>query len=142
MKKKIVLYISLLFIGFVFFFLRDREKIVVFSCPDDCEIGCLIGHFVELDFINQLLLPVLYERTDCFDGAQLKLIRSLSDDLNLEAKSSIGSWRMENCIVHYNKYGFIDDIYILGDNGYYFHSVSQKVSAKTKRKLKVTDLIK
>lgn len=142
MKKMIVLSISLLLIGFVCFFLRDREKIVVFSCPDDCEIGCLTGHFVEIEFINQLLLPVLYDRTDCFDDAQLKPIQSLSEDLNLDAKSSIGSWRMENCIVHYNCYGIIDDIYILGDSGYYFHSVCHNVSVECKRTLKVTDLIK
>ena len=82
MKKMIVLSISLLLIVFVCFFLRDRDKIVVFSCPDDCEIGCLSGHFVEIEFINQLLLPVLYDRTDCFDDAQLKPIQSLSEDLN------------------------------------------------------------
>ncbi|MCQ2230458.1 MAG: hypothetical protein MJZ30_01205 [Paludibacteraceae bacterium] len=142
MKKMIVLSISLLLGVFVYFFLRDREKIIVFSCPDDCEIGCLTGHFVELEFINKLLLPVLYNRTDCFDGAQLKPILSLSDDLNLDAKSSLGSWRMDSCIVRYNKFGFIDDIYILGNKGYYFHSVYQKVSAETKRKLNVMDLMK
>lgn len=141
MKKMIALFISLL-VGFVYLFFRDREKIVVFSCPEDCELGCFMGHFVEFEFINQLFLPIVYEKTDSFEGLQLESIQSLSDDLDLEKKSSLGSWRMESCVVHYNKFGFVDDIYILGNSGYYFHSVYHKVSVTSKRKLKVNDLVK
>ncbi|MBE6328929.1 MAG: hypothetical protein E7072_02265 [Bacteroidales bacterium] len=100
------------------------------------------GQFVEIEFINQLFLPIVFEKTDSFKGLQLESIQSLSDDLDLETKASLGSWRMESCIVHYNKFGFIDDIYVLGNSGYYFHSVYHEVSVTSKRELKVIDLIK
>ena len=140
MKKMIALSICLL-VSFVYLFFLDRDKIVVFSCPEDCEIG-MSGQFVEIEFINQLFLPIVFEKTDSFKGLQLESIQSLSDDLDLETKASLGSWRMESCIVHYNKFGFIDDIYILGNSGYYFHSVYHEVSVTSKRELKVIDLIK
>lgn len=140
MKKTNFLIAVLLAMLMVFHFFRYHNTVVVYSCPVDCEIGDTKGHIVEIKVLNQILIPFFYDKKQLIKNKRLMKISSVREFLNIDAKSGPGSWKMEYCIVSYGHLGIIDNIYIIGDDGYYFYSVGQ-ISCTCSMKLQFNQLI-
>ena len=125
---------------YYYFYFKHRNAITVFLCPSNCEIGDYNGSFVKIKYVNQLLFPVVFVENENFNNSRLKSFISLFSDFRLKSDPDIGSWRMDKCVVQYNKYGLVSDIYIIGDGGYYLFE--QRFGGYgSNRKIEVKDLL-
>lgn len=141
MKKIKLLALALLIIFALTHFFKYHNTVVVYSCPAECEIGDLRGHIVEIKLLNELMIPFLFEEQKSFKGKELKQLTDIKEFLNLDASAGPGSWRIDCILVSYNRFGLIENIYIVGDDGFYFYSVNQ-ISCICKKRLVLMDLIK
>lgn len=119
----IVIFACVAFITFAYhyFYFKRRNTITVFQCPSNCEIGDYNGNFVKTKYINQILFPLVFNEKECIKNCSLKPFMSLVFDFSLNPEPDIGSWRMDKCVVLYNKYGLVSCVYIIGDDGYYLY---------------------